>query len=320
MKIYRIILSISPWLEVMIKSFYWKSSFIYRLLSPKTRSRNHRLQKRALNNLEFSRVTDALNKINAGHKGIIIVHSSMIALANTGLTPKEICCQLLNYIGPDGTLAMPAMPLYPEEPVGPARMGNVICKQRLVYDVRRTRIWTGAVPAALMNMPGAVRSRHPINTMVAVGIHAAKMMEHNIEGPLPMPCGPKSSWKYCADRDATIVCLGVDSSHSLTMIHVAEDSWSKDWPISNWYRKRMFHVKDGDFETDLNVMERHPQWSMYYAERTLQKDLLNLGIIQVKEVGGIRIETCSSTRLIDYLISRRASAYPYWIPFWNKIK
>ena len=320
MKIYKIILSLSPWLEVMVKSFYWKSSFVYRLLSPKTRSRNTRLQKRAHNNLEFSRVTDALDKLNVGRKEIVIVHSSMSALATTGLTPKEICHRLINFIGPDGTLAMPAMPLYPEEPVGPARMGDAICKQRLVYNVRQTHIWTGAIPKALMSMQGAVRSRHPLNTMVAVGLHASKMMEHNIEGPLPMPCGPKSSWKYCADRDATIVCLGVDSSHSLTMIHVAEDSWSKDWPIDNWYRRRMFHVKDGDFETDLTVLERHPRWSINYAERTLQKDLLNLGIIQIKEIGGIRIETCSSARLIDYLVSKRASAYPYWIPFWNKIK
>ena len=320
MKIYRIILSLSPWLEVIIKSFYWKSSFVYRFLSPKTRSRNTRLQKRALNNLDFSRVTDALDKLNAGSKGTIIVHSSMVALATTGLTPREICCQLLNFIGPNGTLAMPAMPLFREEPVGPARMSNNVCKLRLVYDVRKTRMWTGAIPRALMSMPGAVRSRHPINTMVAVGMRAAKMMEQNIEGPLPMPCGPNSSWKYCADRDATIICLGVDSSHSLTMIHVAEDSWSENWPISNWYRKRMFHVKDGDFKTDLSVLERHPRWSIYYAERTLQKDLLNLGIIKIKEIGGINIETCSSAKLIDYLVSRRSSAYPYWIPFWSRVK
>jgi len=172
----------------------------------------------------------------------------------------------------------------------------------------------------LMGLPGAVRSRHPLNTMVAVGPQAAAMMAHNIDGPRPMPCGPQSSWKFCADRDATVVCLGVDTSHSLTMIHVAEDCWSEQWPVPNWYRERQFHVKDGEFETDLTVLERRPKWAINYGERTLQKDLLKLGIIRVQTVGGIRIEVCSSAALIEYLGSGRRRAYPYWIPFWDKIK
>jgi aminoglycoside 3-N-acetyltransferase len=249
----------------------------------------------------------------------MIVHSSMSVLAPTGLAPKEICSELLTFLGSEGTLAMPAIPLYPEEPTGRERLTDVICGQRLIYNVRRTPPWTGALPKALMDMPGAVRSRHPLNTMVAVGPQAAAMMKHNIEGRLPMPCGPQSSWKFCADRNATIVCLGVDSSHSLTMIHVAEDCWSKEWPVPNWYRERLFHVTDGDFEMDLTVLERHPRWAINYAERTLQKDLLRLGIIKVREVGGIRIEVCSSAKLIGYLNSKRASAYPYWVPFWIKV-
>ena len=320
MSIYRFILSASPWIEVMVKSFYWRSSYIYGLLSSKIRTRKTRQPHTPFEAVSFGRITEALDSLSAGHTGIMILHSSMAALAPTGLAPKDVCMELLSYLGPERTLAMPAIPLYREEPTGPARLGDVICSQRLKYDVRRSPPWTGALPRALMGMSGAVRSRHPLNTMVAVGPLAEDMMAHNIEGPLPMPCGPQSSWKFCADRDATIVCLGVDSSHSLTMIHVAEDCWSQKWPVANWYRERLFHVKDGDFETDLTVLERHPRWAINYAERTLQKDLLRLGIIQVRNVGGIRIEVCSSARLIDYLSSRRSSAYPYWIPFWDKFK
>lgn len=270
--------------------------------------------------MDFGQVLEALDALDAGSTGLMIVHSSSVALAPTGMTPKEICSGLLSYLGPQGTLAMPAIPLFREEPTGPARLSDSICVQRLNYDVRRTPPWTGALPKALMGFPGAVRSRHPLNTMVAVGKQAEAMMENNIEGDFPMACGPQSSWKYCADRDAMIVCLGVDSAHSLTMIHVAEDCWSDEWPVSNWYRERLFHVKDGVFETDLTVLERHPRWAINYAERTLQKDLVRLGIIRVREVAGIRIEACSSARLIDYLCSRRTSAYPYWVPFWEKNK
>lgn len=311
-------LSYSPWLEVSVKNLYWRSSFIYRLLSSKSRARKPRQLQRTFDAVSFGRIAEALSTIAAGRNGIMIVHSSMEVLSHTGLGPREICSELLSYLGPDGTLAMPAFPLYRDEPNGLARLSDAICEQRLIYDVRRTSPWTGVLPKALMGMHGAVRSRHPLNSMVALGPQAAAMMAHNIDGALPLPCGPQSSWKYCADRDATIVCLGVDAAHSLTMIHVAEDCWSDQWPVANWYRERHFRVKDGTFETDLTVLERRPRWAMNFAERTLQKDLLRLGILQVREVGGIRIEACSSARLIDFLSSKRQSAYPYWIPFWDR--
>lgn len=292
---------------------------MHALLHSKIRMRKIGKSRSPIDCIAFSRITEALHSLSAGHTGVMIVHSSMSAFAPTGLSPREICSALLTYLGPDGTLAMPAIPLFREESKGRERLSDDICDKRLTYDVRRTPPWTGQLPKTLMGMHGSVRSRHPLNTMVALGPQAAAMMENNIEGSLPMACGPQSSWKFCADRDATIVCIGVDSSHSLTMIHIAEDCWPQEWPVANWYRKRLFYVKDGEFETELTVPERHPRWAINFAERTLQKDLLSLGIIKVRDVGGIRIEVCSSARLIHYLNSRRASAYPYWVPPWKKV-
>lgn len=314
------LLALSPWIEVLVKSLYWRSNTINRVLAARARRRAGVPEDRrdAVAAVGMEDIVSALDRLGVPRSGIMIVHSSMAALAPTGQTPKEVCKGLLGFLGPDGTLAMPAIPLYRDEPTGAARLGDEICSRRLTYDVRRTPPWTGALPKAMMGLPGAVRSRHPLNTMVAAGLQAAAMMAHNIEGPQPMPCGPQSSWKFCADRDATIVCLGVDTSHSLTMIHVAEDCWSEQWPVPNWYRERQFHVKDGEFETDITVLERRPKWAINYGERTLQKDLLKLGIIRFQTVGGIRIEVCSSAALIQYLSSKRESAYPYWIPFWDR--
>lgn len=286
---------------------------MYNLLSSKARGRKTAKSTSDIK-ISFEQITDTLRNLSADSSGIMIVHSSMSALATTNLTSKEICFELMTFLGSEGTLAMPAIPVYREEPKGPARLDDDICSNRITYNVRRSPVGTGAIPKALMSIPGAVRSRHPLNSMVAVGPLATSMMENNIQGSLPLPCGPHSSWKFCVDHDAKIVCLGVDSSHSLTMIHVVEDCWPHEWPVANWYRQRLFHVKDGDFEADITVLERRPHWSMYYAERTLQKDLLRLGIIQVKNVCGIRIEVCSSARLVDFLRSRRPRSYPYWIP------
>jgi len=314
------ILGASPWVEVLVKTLYWRSSLVNNILAQRARRRPSPVavptSSPAL--FSFDQITAQLKELGVREDGIMIVHASGLALKPTGLAPAQICVQLLDFLGPEGTLAMPAIPLYREEPTGPERLTDTICSKRLSYDVRKTPPWTGALPKALMGVAGAVRSRHPLNSMVAVGRHAVSMMEANIDGDRPMACGPGSSWKYCADHNATIVCLGVDTSHSLTMIHVAEDSWADQWPIANWYRDRMFHVKDGEFETNLTVRERRPHWAINYGERTLQKDLIAHGILKVAYVGGLRIEVCESAMLVEFLNSRKSSGYPYWLPFWDR--
>lgn len=249
---------------------------------------------------------------------ILIVHSSAIALTRTGLTPLEICRKLIDYLGTEGTLAAPAIPLFREEPTGTDRLTDEICTKRLTYDVKRTPPWTGAVAKALMGIPGALRSRHPLNSMVAVGKHAVPMMEHNIDGNLPTACGMNSSWKYCSDRNAKVIFLGVDASHNMTMIHVAEDAWESQWPIKGWYRERKFAIKDAGVELNLTVRERCPKWSIYYAERTLQRDLQRHNVLKCRDIDGLKFSYCESQRLINFLNDRKSKNYPYWIPFWVK--
>lgn len=314
------ILTASPWLEVLVKTLYWRSRGINNFLAKRARNRFKPApsQESVSQPLAFQEVTAKLRELGVPEGGIMIVHSSAVALIPTGLSPAEICQRLLDLLGPAGTLAMPAIPLFRDEPTGVDRLSDAICEQRLIYDVRRTPPWTGALPKALMRVAGAVRSRHPLNSMVAAGPLAEAMMEKNIDGDRPTACGPGSSWKFCADRNAAIVCLGVDMAHSLTMIHVAEDSWADQWPIGGWYRERKFLVKDGEFEADLTVRERRPRWAINYCERTLQKDLLANGIVRVGTVGGLRIELCESAALIDFLNARKSSGYPYWLPFWDR--
>lgn len=315
------ILAASPWIEVFVKTLYWRSTLINNVLARRARKRQIPIMVPTSSpaTLSFERITDQLTELGVRKGGIMIVHASGLALKPTALAATQLCEKLLDFLGPEGTLAMPAIPLYRGEPTGPERLTDAICAKILTYDVHKTPPWTGALPKALMGVTGAVRSRHPINSMVAVGPHAVSMMAANIDGDRPMGCGPGSSWKFCADHNATIVCLGVDTAHSLTMIHVAEDSWANQWPIANWYRDRMFHVKDGEFETNLTVRERRPHWAINYGERTLQKDLIAHGILKVAYVGGLRIEVCESVVLIEFLNSRKSSGYPYWLPFWDKV-
>lgn len=305
------ILRLSPYIEVVVRRIYWSSPLLIKMASKRNLRKEVKTQvveERSLGNiLEFLKN----NGVESG--SLIIVHSSAEALKPTGKSPSQIIDELLTLLGKGGTLAMPAFPKYRDEPTGIDRMNADVSDIVLEYNVKKTIPWTGLLPYKLMRYPGAVRSRHPLNTMVAVGPLAEPMMENNLLGDKPLPCGNHSSWNYCAMHDAKIVALGVDMAHSLTMIHVAEDSYEESWPIAGWYRDRKFVVVDNDSRTDVVVRERHPKWAKYYAERTLSKELKNSELIESAVIDGISVEVLDARKLLNFLNGRKNSAYPYFM-------
>ncbi len=311
------ILALNPWIEVVVKYLYWHFPLLNRVLGKmvtklrRTQTRS-RIAEVAVNHETATLLWQQLHDwgVNAGD--ILIVHSSMSNLKSLGLSPPEINAALRALVGDPGTLAMPAIPYFPEEPVGVDRLSDRICQVPVAYDVEKTMPWTGALPKALMQTPGAVRSHHPLSTMVAVGPEASVMMAHNLDGEAPLPGGVHSSWYYCANRNAKIVALGTDMAHSLTMIHVAEDAYENDWPIANWYRLRLFDITSGGVTRRITVRERHPKWAIHYAERTLANDLRRAGILRATTVYGVTMEFLESAALLDFLNARKAKGYPYF--------
>ena len=261
----------------------------------------------------WDKVEDFIRRRGVSAGSLIIVHSSGAALKPTGQSPAQIVDKLIEMVGASGTLAMPAFPKYEGEPQGIDRVRADVSDLELVYDVQKSVPWTGALPQRLMRRPGAVRSRHPLNTMVAVGALARQMMENNLTGERPLPCGPDSSWKFCADHEAIIVALGVDMAHSLTMIHVAEDAYEREWPVRDWYRDRKFQVVDDGVTANVVVRERHPWWAAHYAERTLSRDLKHNGLMASTQIDGILVETVAADELLRFLAQRRPQAYPYFM-------
>ncbi len=305
------ILSLSPYLEVLVRRIYWNSPRLVEMASKRASQRPRALA--VAGEHTFAEIQSFLRGAGIKEGDLIVVHSSAEALKPTGLGPGRIVDQVLGLVGPAGTVAMPAFPRYDAEPQGVARMTADVSDLVLEYNVKRSIPWTGAVPLKLMQRPGAVRSAHPLNTMVALGPLAKAMMERNLEGDKPLPCGINSSWKFCLDHGAKVIALGVDMAHSLTMIHVAEDCYEDEWPASGWYRDRKFVVVEGDTRKQVPVRERHPKWAMHYAERTLSRDLKRLGIMSSAMIDGIVVEVLEAKALIDFLNSRKASGYPYYM-------
>ncbi|VVE50102.1 AAC(3) family N-acetyltransferase [Pandoraea cepalis] len=313
------LLATFPIFEVVGRNFYWRNAAARRVAQRifskrKTQSVTIEHESTADANAFFS----AIAAQGVGEGDIVIVHSSFGPLKRFGLTPMEFNERLLRLVGETGTLVMPAIPVYRESPPSEERFDEAKFSKPFIYDVRKARIWTGALPQALISMKGARRSRHPLNSVVALGAHANKMLADELDSTEKYPCGVGTAWAYCYRHNAKILMLGVGVVHSLTMIHVAEDMFPERWPIGNWYRQRQFRVIDRDYDEIITVGERRPEWALFYAERRFERDLYRDKIVKESVVEDIPIRVLESASLVDYLNSRKHSGYPYLIPSWLK--
>lgn len=264
--------------------------------------------------IDFDKVVATLQEAGVRQGDILVVHSSFGALKPTGLSPEQIIQRLIDLVGPDGTVAMPAIPVIAHEPTGSAKLDDAAYDRLFEYKPWSRRVQTGILPATMLSSPGAARSLHPGNSMVAVGARAAPMMAGNIDGEAPSPCGPNSSWAYCWRHNAKVVVLGVDLVHSLTMIHVAEECFEDEWPIAGWFRHRRFRIADKDSTTEITIRERKHAWSQHYAERAFSRDLSAAGVSKSWNVDGLPIHVCESGALISFLRSHPRLGYPYIFP------
>jgi aminoglycoside 3-N-acetyltransferase len=298
------LLAISPYLEIVFRFIYWRFFRFVLKLSRKRRQNNDAKP------LDFALIEVFLKNIGMEDTELVLMHSAYGPLRGSGLSPKEVLEKLLKIVGSSGTLAMPAMPKFKNSP----SINNYLTDDAEEYEfnVQKTPIKTGILPYYLHRLNGSVRSRHPINNMVAAGPLADYLMADNLMNNNSLPCGLNSAWAKCVDKDALIIGLGVDLVHSLTAIHVAEDTMA-DWPLQPWYRKKVFNIVDGEWSDRFELKERDPKWgTLYFAERTLWRDLLKADILKISVIQGVQIEYLFANDLIKYLNGRNKTGYPYY--------
>lgn len=308
------IFSWSPHIEMIARRLYWRN--VQRLAGKvkKNSKKKRPVEPEQVKPFDFVELENYLKSCGVGQGSLLLVHSAFAPLSGRVSGADEVVDFLLRILGDAGTLAMPAMPLFSNSRPVEEYLLTQPDENTYVYNVQKSRIKTGVLPTALHKRKGSLRSRHPINSMVAYGALAKKLMEGNLVGQSPLACGVNSSWNRCAEEDAIIVGLGTDLTHSLTMIHVAEDVKDADWPVEDWYVEKKFIIKDGDFEEERVLRERAPRWgALHFAERTLCKDLILAGLLKTSVVDGVVVEVLSAKALIEFLNERNSSGYPY---FW----
>ena len=318
-RLYLFVVRLSPLVEVVFRIFYWK---VFRKYFAGYVRKN--VSKKPMRPIPLDwELSQFMSQVflHSGFKtgDTVVIHSSFSELKVFGLNPDQLLDSILNFIGEESTLVIPAIQIYPNELTKTELSEADLMAARYVYDPESKRIWTGALAKSLISRKGSVRSLHPLNSVVAFGPKASWICADNER--CPYPNGTGSAWDRIDKLNALIFGIGIDLTHSLTMIHTAEDrKGERYWPVDDWYMDRIFLLKDGEDLKEIPVKERRHIWGrLFFAERNLANDLEQLGILKKLKYHSIDIEYLKSNELLQFLNSRNNNGYPYKIlKLWKK--
>jgi len=135
-----------------------------------------------------ARIAADLAALGVRSGGLLLVHSSLSSMGYVPGGPETVVLGLLEALGPEGTLLMPAL-----------TYERVTAKSPL-FDVRRTPSNVGAIPEHFRRRPGTLRSLHPTHSVCGVGPQTHDMLDDHIQDTTP--CGPHSPFRKLRDAQA----------------------------------------------------------------------------------------------------------------------
>lgn len=172
-----------------------------------------------------------LRALGLGAGDTVLVHSSARSLGFVAGGVQAVVQALLDVLGPDGTLVVPAHtpdncdPASWTNPPVPPAWWPAIREQSPGFDRARTPSrWIGVIAETVRTWPGAVRSDHPQVSFAALGRRAAEVTDgHRLDDAL----GERSPLGAIYRLGGKVLLLGCDHD-SNTSLHLAE--WRQQSP------------------------------------------------------------------------------------------
>jgi aminoglycoside 3-N-acetyltransferase len=177
---------------------------------------------------------------------VLVVHSSLSAVGWVAGGATAVVDALLNAVGPQGTVTMPAHSGDWSDPAGwsyppvPEEWWNTVLQQRPAFDPYATTLrQMGAVAENLLLRRSTLRSMHPVSAHMANGRRAQEIIaEHSLEESF----GDRSPLGRLYDLDARVLLIGVGHGRN-TSLHLAESRAS--WPGKVLSQQRSTVLVDG---------------------------------------------------------------------------
>lgn len=152
------------------------------------------------------------------HKGsVVCIHSSMKEFYNYKGTAEELITEILNEIGPEGTLMMPAFPKY-----------SLVNKENYVFDKENDVTGAGFLAETFRKYPGVIRSINVQHSVCAIGKYADYLTKDHHK---THDCWDKDSpWQRMIELNAIVINIGMPSFYIGTFDHCVESILQYEHP------------------------------------------------------------------------------------------
>jgi aminoglycoside 3-N-acetyltransferase len=153
-------------------------------------------------------IADNLRALGVKEGGVMLVHSSLRSLGVTPGGAETVVCGMLDALGRNGTLLMPALSY---ESVG---------AHNPIFDHSQTPSCVGGLTEYFRTRPGTIRSIHPTHSVSAFGPQAEELCKnHHLD---TTPCGNHSPFSLLRGAEGQILFLGCGLKPN-TSIHAIEE-------------------------------------------------------------------------------------------------
>ncbi|TFG71312.1 MAG: AAC(3) family N-acetyltransferase [Anaerolineales bacterium] len=178
----------------------------------------------------------------------VLVHSSLSALGYVEGGPETVIQGLLQALGPEGTLLIPALSY------------EIVTPKNPVFDVRSTPSNIGIIPEYFRKRHGTRRSIHPTHSVCAVGpLTGAFLDQHDKDST---PCGAHSPFRALRDLDGYILMLGCGLKPDTSM-HAIEELLQPPHFFGTPF-VYMLTLPDGKQKTKLYTPHNFSGWEQRY--------------------------------------------------------
>jgi len=207
----------------------------------------------------------------------LLVHTALGSFGKVQGGADTVIDALLETVGPQGTVMMPSFG-------SPAE----------IFDVKKTETNLGAVAKAFWKRKQAVRSKHPLAAVAAIGEkakwfvagHESEMLSH----------GENTPYVKLAEMGGKILLLGVDQDRS-TFLHVAETLTKQPY----------LRTSKGAY-VDESGKVRKKSWPFFPGPHRnfigLQSWLESLWLVKKIRIGSCVAQVLPAAELLDALLKR----------------
>ena len=251
-------------------------------------------------------VAAAMPHVGVQPGDVVMFHSSLSSMGAVVGGPNTVIDGLLDAVGPEGTVACPALCKSQSE------KGNFVFDS---WDLETTPCYVGAIPETLRLRTDSVRSDHATHSISAIGARALELTSgHGAAGLRQGPFGPKafaaeSPWERLYQWNAAYCFIGV-TFRVCTMVHYVE----------TLLVQRALHRADPRRRDELadrvQGWQKEGVWASIPVARRkdFERALADKGMVSCGKIGSATLRCARAKPLVDEWIACVEAEPEAWLP------